>query len=70
VLSTGAIIGIAVGGAVAVVLLAGVTAAVVVGAVAVYKRKQVHDAFDYGDHAVEVPPPHSHAARTRSGREG
>lgn len=54
VLSTGAIIGIAVGGAVAVVLLAGVTAAVVVGAVAVYKKRQAHEAFNYGDHAVEM----------------
>jgi hypothetical protein len=59
VLSTGAIIGIAVGGAVAVVLLAGVTAAVVVGAVAVYKKRQAHEAFNYGDHAVEVRTQHT-----------
>jgi hypothetical protein len=63
VLSTGAIIGIAVGGAVAVVLLAGVTAAVVVGAVAVYKKRQAHEAFNYGDHAVEVRTRTTHDTR-------
>jgi hypothetical protein len=58
VLSTGAIIGIAIGGAAAVVLLAGVTAAVAVGAVVIYKKKHAREAFDYHDHAIEVRPSH------------